>query len=96
MTIVSLPSPLSYLVSLLRILVILLIKRISRDLRLADFNPSSRNRIDVLIGTDIYGTILLDGLRRSSTDTLVAQHTIFGWILFGSSNWYNDSNYSMT
>jgi hypothetical protein len=53
------------------------------NMHLADSNPSSRDRIDLLIGADIYGSILLNGVRKVSNNTLVAQHTIFGSILFG-------------
>ncbi|XP_071574714.1 uncharacterized protein [Temnothorax nylanderi] len=54
-----------------------------QGLHLADTDPSSRESIGMLIGADLYGSILLDGLRRGPSDTPVAQHTIFGWILLG-------------
>ncbi|XP_011687495.1 PREDICTED: uncharacterized protein LOC105449812 [Wasmannia auropunctata] len=65
-----------------------------RNLQLADSHPSSRERIDVLIGADIYGLILLNGLLKIPDTALVAQHTIFGWVLFGSfvKNTNNDTN----
>ncbi|XP_067214187.1 uncharacterized protein [Linepithema humile] len=67
-----------------------------QDLHLADSNPSSRERIDVLIGADIYGLILLNGLRKGTKDAPVAQRTIFGWILFGSCIKDDNMNYKVT
>lgn len=67
-----------------------------RDLTLADSNPSSHECIDLLIGADIYGAVLLDGLRKLNNDALVAQHTIFGWILVGSCNQTHNSDLTVT
>ncbi|KMQ85784.1 hypothetical protein RF55_15454 [Lasius niger] len=52
-------------------------------LKLADHDPTSHEGIDILIGADLYGCILLDGLRRDGQNQPVAQNTIFGWILSG-------------
>ncbi|XP_071579521.1 uncharacterized protein [Temnothorax nylanderi] len=57
-----------------------------RDLQLADADPSNQDRIDLLIGADIYGSILLEGLRKGSETEPVAQRTIFGWVIFGPYN----------
>lgn len=54
-----------------------------RGLNLADNNPTSTDSIDILIGADLYGCILLSGLRRGSSQQPIAQNTIFGWILSG-------------
>ncbi|XP_024886772.1 uncharacterized protein LOC112464165, partial [Temnothorax curvispinosus] len=54
-----------------------------RDLQLADADPSNQDRINLLIGADIYGSILLEGLRKGSETEPVAQRTIFGWVIFG-------------
>ncbi|XP_029055098.2 uncharacterized protein LOC114882376 [Osmia bicornis bicornis] len=54
-----------------------------RGIKLADGNKSKLDRIDLLIGADLYGSILLDGLRKGSADEPIAQRTIFGWIVFG-------------
>ena len=37
--------------------------------------------IDILLGADIFPEILLDGLVKGPSGTLIAQHTIFGWII---------------
>lgn len=55
-----------------------------QGIKLADANKSKLNRIDLLIGVDLYGTILLDGIRKRAADEPIAQRTIFGWIVFGS------------
>ncbi|XP_029177465.1 uncharacterized protein LOC114945397 [Nylanderia fulva] len=55
-----------------------------QGLQLADPDPTNREPIDLLIGADLYGLILLEGLRRGPRDSPVAQQTIFGWILFGT------------
>ncbi|XP_076291883.1 uncharacterized protein LOC143214555 [Lasioglossum baleicum] len=55
----------------------------TRDLDLADENPTSSDPIDIIIGADLYGSILLDGLRAGSTYEPTAQNSIFGWFLSG-------------
>lgn len=58
-------------------------------LSLADENPSDSSPIDLLIGADIYGQLLLDGLRQGPIGSPTAQRTIFGWILTGPMNEQN-------
>ncbi|XP_034828817.2 uncharacterized protein [Maniola hyperantus] len=52
-------------------------------LPLADPDYGKPQGIDVLLGAEIYGQILVDGLRRNPEGTLTAQNTLFGWILSG-------------
>lgn len=54
-----------------------------RQLTLADPEPTSARPIDIIIGADLYGAILLPGMRRSDWGDLIAQNSIFGWILSG-------------
>lgn len=54
-----------------------------RDLPLADPDPSSHHSIQVLIGADLYGSLLLPGLRQGPPGTPTAQRTVLGWILSG-------------
>ncbi|XP_017489236.1 PREDICTED: uncharacterized protein LOC108377482 [Rhagoletis zephyria] len=54
-----------------------------RSLQLADPNWFTPTKIDMVIGSDITPQILLDGLQHNIDGTLVAQNTIFGWILSG-------------
>ncbi|XP_011860345.1 PREDICTED: uncharacterized protein LOC105557654 [Vollenhovia emeryi] len=49
-----------------------------RGIKLADANWSKLDLIDLLIGADLYGSILLDGLRKGLADEPIAQRTIFG------------------
>ena len=51
-------------------------------LKLADANCNAPAQIDILIGSDLIPQIILEGVEKIST-TLLAQNTIFGWILSG-------------
>nr|XP_012215649.1 PREDICTED: uncharacterized protein LOC105668053 [Linepithema humile] len=54
-----------------------------RDLQLADPDPSSRHPIHLLIGADLYGTLLRNDLRQGPTGSPTAQATALGWIISG-------------
>ncbi|XP_071652608.1 uncharacterized protein [Temnothorax longispinosus] len=55
-----------------------------RDLPLADPDPSCNRPIHVvLIGADLYGSLLFDGLRQGPVGTPTGQLTVFGWIVSG-------------
>ncbi|XP_017875754.1 uncharacterized protein LOC108622406 [Ceratina calcarata] len=53
------------------------------DLKLADPEPISSRRIDMLLGADIYALILKGGIRRIDENSPIAQDTMFGWVLSG-------------
>ncbi|XP_029162380.1 uncharacterized protein LOC114933964 [Nylanderia fulva] len=53
------------------------------DLNLADPNPTSADPIEILIGADLYGELLLSGVRKGAPGQPIAQQTIFGWVLSG-------------
>ncbi|XP_013146960.1 PREDICTED: uncharacterized protein LOC106109868, partial [Papilio polytes] len=54
------------------------------NLPLADPTYSTPGRIDIILGAEIYGKILLDGLlKHSALSGPVAQNTQLGWILSG-------------
>lgn len=53
------------------------------NLPLADPKFATPGKIDMLLGAEVYGQILLDGIIRQSKGSLIAQNTIFGWILSG-------------
>lgn len=59
-----------------------------KGLPLADENPLSDEPINLIIGADLYGLIILDGLKKGNPDQPIAQNTVFGWILSG----WTDSN----
>ncbi|XP_055385905.1 uncharacterized protein LOC129614946 [Condylostylus longicornis] len=48
---------------------------------LADPSYFAMGKIDVLIGADIFGQIILEGLRKGPPGAPIAQKTIFGWII---------------
>ncbi|XP_029160026.1 uncharacterized protein LOC114932018 [Nylanderia fulva] len=54
-----------------------------RSLNLADSDPTSSEPIDIIIGADLYGSVLRSGIRSRSSQEPVAQNSIFGWILSG-------------
>ncbi|XP_071582337.1 uncharacterized protein [Temnothorax nylanderi] len=54
-----------------------------RQLELADGDPTSSDQIDVIIGADLYGAILLPGVCARGPNEPVAQNSIFGWVLSG-------------
>ena len=54
-----------------------------QGLTFADGDSSTHDRVDLIVGADLYGSILLEGLRRGSASEPIAQNTIFGWIVFG-------------
>ncbi|XP_046144711.1 uncharacterized protein LOC123988495 [Osmia bicornis bicornis] len=43
----------------------------------------SSDPIDIVIGADLFGQLLLDGVRKGSTSEPIAQNTHLGWILSG-------------
>ncbi|KYN39315.1 hypothetical protein ALC56_06302, partial [Trachymyrmex septentrionalis] len=50
---------------------------------LADRDSMSSDPIDI-IGADLFGIFVLDGVRKSSQHELIAQNTTFDWILSGT------------
>lgn len=62
-----------------------------KGLQLADPEFTRQRKVDILIGGDIYGEILLPGLRqRAGLPT--AQNTVLGWVLSGRLPIDNTSN----
>lgn len=49
---------------------------------LADSTFGNPGRIDLLLGADVYHSLLLEGVRKGPSGP-VAQNTIFGWVLTG-------------
>ncbi|KAL0882691.1 hypothetical protein ABMA27_001114 [Loxostege sticticalis] len=54
-----------------------------KNLELADPKFNATNKIDLLIGAEVYCRILKEGIKRSPTGSLVAQNTTLGWIISG-------------
>ena len=55
-----------------------------QELTLADPNPYSEERIDLILGADVYSRLILGRLGKGSKKMLIAHETIFEWILIGS------------
>ena len=53
------------------------------DLHLADPNFDQPNKIDILLGVDVYADVLLHGRQNGPPGTPVAFETKFGWVLTG-------------
>ena len=53
------------------------------DLKLDESNFRIPACIDLLLGAEIFTSILCDGLRTKPQGTLSAINTCFGWVLFG-------------
>lgn len=54
------------------------------NLQLADDNYWQPKRVDILLGASFIPDIILNGIYKA--DGLIAQQTIFGWIISGSAN----------
>ncbi|XP_067205326.1 uncharacterized protein [Linepithema humile] len=54
-----------------------------KNLSLADPDPSSKQQIHLLIGADVYGSLLMRDLRQGPLGTPTAQLTALGWIISG-------------
>ncbi|XP_024870065.1 uncharacterized protein LOC112453509 [Temnothorax curvispinosus] len=53
------------------------------ELDLADGDPTNSDQIDVIIGADLYGAILLPGVCARGPNEPVAQNSIFEWVFSG-------------
>ncbi|XP_073820653.1 uncharacterized protein [Musca autumnalis] len=53
------------------------------ELDLADPNFYESGPVDVLLGGNVYPIILLSGVKKGILGSLLAQETVFGWILTG-------------
>ncbi|XP_036146380.1 uncharacterized protein LOC118646806 [Monomorium pharaonis] len=49
----------------------------------ADADPTSSDPINVIIGADVYGDLIQEGIRRGERGQPVAQNSILGWIVSG-------------
>lgn len=55
----------------------------NKHLTLADPRFNKTGSIDLIIGADYYGDILLPGIMKGAKGTTVAQCTEFGWVVSG-------------
>ncbi|XP_013161253.1 PREDICTED: uncharacterized protein LOC106113074 [Papilio xuthus] len=63
---------------------------------LADPNFASPGKIDVLLGAEVYYEVLLDGMMKQPQGKLLAQNTVFGWILYGKLSDSSSANDNVT
>ncbi|XP_077260520.1 uncharacterized protein LOC143896497 [Temnothorax americanus] len=54
-----------------------------KDLTLADQDFAGSAPIDVLIGAELFGSLILDGVRKGAANEPIAQNTVLGWIISG-------------
>ncbi|XP_055309087.1 uncharacterized protein LOC129572976, partial [Sitodiplosis mosellana] len=64
-----------------------------KGLNLADPHFMDTNKVDILLGVDIYGIILQSGIRKGKINEPVAQNTALGWLVFGAA--CNEKDYSV-
>ncbi|KAL7287695.1 hypothetical protein TKK_0018088 [Trichogramma kaykai] len=55
-------------------------------LKLADYNIKAADKVDVIIGADLFPALIKGGLRKGADSTLIAQATELGWILTGATD----------
>ncbi|XP_011859181.1 PREDICTED: uncharacterized protein LOC105556699 [Vollenhovia emeryi] len=55
-------------------------------LQLADPDYGKPGLINIIIGSDNYGSVILPGLIQDQHSALTAQQTVFGWVLSGAVN----------
>ena len=53
------------------------------DLSWADPDPTSFDPISIIIGADLYSTLLLGGVRKGDVGQPIAQNSVLGWIISG-------------
>ncbi|XP_011883991.1 PREDICTED: uncharacterized protein LOC105571130 [Vollenhovia emeryi] len=54
-----------------------------QNLQHADDNPTGSEPIELIIGADLYGCVILSGVRKGSTNQPIAQNSHLGWIISG-------------
>nr|XP_034830105.1 uncharacterized protein LOC117987255 [Maniola hyperantus] len=57
-----------------------------KDVFLADPEFHTPNKIDVLLGAEVYAQVIREGLIRGPPGAPIAQNTAFGWILSGQTD----------
>ncbi|XP_075167705.1 uncharacterized protein LOC142239828 [Haematobia irritans] len=65
-------------------------------IRLADPNLFDSRPVDLLLGADVYPRNILQGVRSGILGSLIAQKTVFGWLITGSIPTSNVTVFSTT
>ncbi|XP_017479050.1 PREDICTED: uncharacterized protein LOC108368673 [Rhagoletis zephyria] len=63
------------------------------DLVLSDKRFFVNEQVDLVLGGDIYPEIIFSGLKKNVLNTLLAQETVFGWILTGRTDATSATNH---
>ncbi|XP_063384763.1 uncharacterized protein LOC134670879 [Cydia fagiglandana] len=63
---------------------------------LADPEYHTSNKIDILLGAEVYARIIQDGIIKCPSGSLAAQNTTLGWILFGAVKSDQNTNIKVT
>ena len=63
-----------------------------QGLKLADPCFNQPSQVNILIGSDYYGHLILNGLRKGRHQTPIAQETTLGWIISGKTDQENNDN----
>ncbi|XP_024868679.1 uncharacterized protein LOC112452619, partial [Temnothorax curvispinosus] len=53
------------------------------DLPWADHDPMSADPINIIVGADLYGVLIVDGLRKGAVGQPIAQNSVLGWVISG-------------
>lgn len=65
------------------------------NITLADPEFHTPNKIDILLGADVYGQIIRDGLIKGPKGIPTAQNTALGWILSGPTHLYDEDHFNL-
>ncbi|XP_024876474.1 uncharacterized protein LOC112457561, partial [Temnothorax curvispinosus] len=53
------------------------------DLPWADHDPMSADPINIIVGADLYGVLMIDGLCKGAVGQPIAQNSVLGWVISG-------------
>lgn len=67
-----------------------------KDLSWADDDPMSSDPIDILLGADLYGELLLEGVCKSTVGRPIAQNSVFGWEISGPTAYSSVSSHALS
>jgi len=66
------------------------------NLNLADDDPMGSDSIDLLLGADLYSSIILNGVRKGAAGQPIAQNSHFGWVISGPTTSQTSIYHSIT
>ena len=66
------------------------------DVQLADPDFGIPSKVDLLLGVEVFATVMLNGRRLGPPDSPIAFETKFGWVLAGSTDTYKPTHHIVT